>query len=169
MEKILLILILFTQSCNSQKNDFNVEYENIEIDIPGKPGPWLKQNGKFYCYFLTDNDIYSSGSTHYFYILDKNGTIESKISVPDQLQTFYYDLYVKNDTIFTTEYYDQNTFFLDEKNKMKQKRELIYFMKMMSMKFILWILENGVVLLGSKIEKPISNMNLLLQVQSSTN
>lgn len=117
MEKILLILILFTQSCNSQKNDFNVEYENIEIDIPGKPGPWLKQNGKFYCYFLTDNDIYSSGSTHYFYILDKNGTIESKISVPDQLQTFYYDLYVKNDTIFTTEYYDQNTFFLDEKNK----------------------------------------------------
>ncbi|MGV0827770.1 hypothetical protein ACTS9C_02595 [Empedobacter brevis] len=112
-----LMLILFTTSCSSQEKDFNVNYENFEISIPGNPGPWLKQNGKFYCYFTTDNDKLSSNSNHHFYILNKNGQIESRITVPEQLQTFYYDLYIKNDTIFTTEYYNQNTFFLDEKNK----------------------------------------------------
>lgn len=118
MQKIFLffILILLTQSCKSQENDFNIEYKDIEINIKGKPGSWLKKNGKFYCYFLTDNDTYNTNSDHYFYILDKSGSIESTIAVPEELQTFYYDLYVKNDTIFTTEYYNQNTFFLDEKS-----------------------------------------------------
>lgn len=102
-------------SCQSQ--ELNVNYENIEINIPGSPGPWIKFNGKYYFYFKTDNDKFSSGSNHQFYILDENGRINSQVKVPEQLQTFYYDLYVKNDTIFTTEYYDHNTFYLDlEKN-----------------------------------------------------
>src|SRR5690606_7736391 len=62
--------------------------------------------------------------------LDKKGKIESEISVPKELQTTYYDLYIKNDTIFTTEYYDQNTFYLDEKNsqwiKTKKGVDLFY-------------------------------------------
>jgi len=132
MKKALyfLILILLMQSCKSQENDFNVEYENIEINIPGNPGPWLKKNGKFYCYFETDNDIYNTRSDHHFYILDKKGKIESEISVPKELQTTYYDLYIKNDTVFTTEYYDQDTFYLDEKNsrwiKTKKGIDLFY-------------------------------------------
>ena len=125
-----LILILLMQSCKAQENDFHVEYENIEINIPGAPGPWLKKNGKFYCYFKTDNDIYNTSSDHHFYVLDKKGKIESEISVPKELQTTYYDLYIKNDTIFTTEYYDQNTFYLDEKNsqwiKTKKGVDLFY-------------------------------------------
>ncbi len=118
-------MLLFTQSCQAQ--DFDVKYENIEIDIPGRPGPWLKQNGKFYCYFSTDNDKYSSGSNHHFYILDKNGKIESKIVVPDKLQTFYYDLYLKNDTIFTTEYYNQNTFYLNNNKWIETKKAIDLF------------------------------------------
>ncbi len=109
----IIILTLLTASCESQ--ELNVTYENIEIDIPGKPGPWLKYGDDFYCYFKTDNDKFSSGSNHQFYILDKDGKIKSKIEVPKKLQTFYYDLYLKNDTIFTTEYYDHNTFYLDQK------------------------------------------------------
>ncbi|KQS88526.1 hypothetical protein [Chryseobacterium sp. Leaf394] len=123
----ITILFLFTQSCQSQEQDFNVKYENFEINIPGSPGPWLKHNGKFYCYFTTDNDKFSSGSTHHFYILDKNGKTESKITVPDKLQTFYYDLYVKNDTIFTTEYYDQNTFYLKNNKWIETKKAIDLF------------------------------------------
>lgn len=110
----ILILIFTTISCQSQ--EINVNYENIEINIPGRPGPWIKSNGKYYCYFKTDNDKFSSGSNHQFYILDKDGKINSQIDVPKKLQTFYYDLYIKNDTIFTTEYYDHNTFYLDQKS-----------------------------------------------------
>lgn len=113
----IIILIFLAQSCNSQEKDFKISYESFDINIPGQPGPWLKKNEKFYCYFLTDNDRFSSGSDHTFYIINKNGEIESEILVPDELQTFYYDLYIKNDTIFTTEYYDQNTFYLDEVSK----------------------------------------------------
>ncbi|TVZ49860.1 hypothetical protein [Olleya sp. Hel_I_94] len=108
----ILILIFTTVSCQTQEIDVN--YENIEINIPGKPGPWIKYDGNYYCYFETDNDKFSSGSKHQFYILDRNGKIDKRIDVPKVLQTFYYDLYIKNDTIFTTEYYDHNTFYLDQ-------------------------------------------------------
>ena len=109
----ILILTFLTGSCDSQ--ELNVSYKNIEINIPGRPGPWLKYGDDFYCYFKTDNDKFSSGSNHQFYILDKDGQIKSQIEVPKKLQTFYYDLYLKKDTIFTTEYYDHNTFYLDQK------------------------------------------------------
>lgn len=108
----ILILTFITASCKPQ--ELNVDYQNVEINIPGRPGPWLKYNDNFYCYFKTDNDKFSSGSNHQFYILGKDGQIKSQIDVPKKLQTFYYDLYIKNDTIFTTEYYDHDTFYLDQ-------------------------------------------------------
>tara|TARA_R110002033_G_scaffold171104_2_gene216087 strand:- start:4 stop:1539 length:1536 start_codon:yes stop_codon:yes gene_type:complete len=108
----IIILTFITASCQPQ--ELNVSVENIEINIPGSPGPWLKYKDNFYCYFKTDNDQFSSGSNHQFYVLDNNGKVKSKIEVPKKLQTFYYDLYIKNDTIFTTEYYDHNTFYLDQ-------------------------------------------------------
>lgn len=110
----IIILIFITASCQPQ--ELNVNIKNVEINIPGSPGPWLQYNDSFYCYFKTDNDKFSSGSNHQFYILDKDGKIKSQIDVPKKLQTFYYDLYIKNDTIFTTEYYDHNTFYLDQTN-----------------------------------------------------
>ncbi|WP_261511613.1 hypothetical protein [Chryseobacterium paludis] len=113
---ILIFIVIFSiQSCHSQ--ELKVDYKTIEINIPGSPGPWLKYNSKYYCYFQTDNDKFSSGSNHNFYILDEEGKVNSKISVPEKLQTYYYDLYIKNDSIFTTEYYNHHTFYLDEKNK----------------------------------------------------
>jgi hypothetical protein len=108
----IIILTFITASCQSQ--ELNVNIKNVEINIPGSPGPWLKYKDNFYCYFKTDNDQFSSGSNHQFYVLDNNGKVKSKIEVPEKLQTFYYDLYIKNDTIFTTEYYDHNTFYLDQ-------------------------------------------------------
>lgn len=121
----IIILFFFTQPCQSQ--DFNVKYENIEINIPGTPGPWLKHNGKFYCYFSTDNDKYSTGSTQNFYILNENGKTESKVAVPDKLQTSYPDLYLKNDSIFTTEHYHHNTFYLEKDKWIETKKAIDLF------------------------------------------
>lgn len=113
-----LLISFFICSCTQQ--EIKVNYKNILINISGKPGPWLKKNGKYYCYFETIDSLSIPGEKH-FYILDKKGKIEAQINVPKELQTFYFDLYLKNDTIFTTEYYDQETFFLDEVKKRWQK------------------------------------------------
>lgn len=113
--RILLFFLLFITSCKPK--DLTINYETIEIDIPGTPDRWLKHNGKFYCYFTTDNDKYSSADNLNFYILDEKGKITTEISVPKKLQSYYNDLYVKNDTVFTTTYYDKSTFYLDENSK----------------------------------------------------
>lgn len=120
----LILLLLLNNSCQSQEQKLNIKYENIDINIAGTPGPWIKHNNEFYCYFMTDNDKYSSESTNHFYILDDKGYIKSKITVPEKLQTFYFDLYIKNDTIFTTDYYDQNTFYLD-KNEWRETKKAV--------------------------------------------
>ncbi|MGY3795815.1 hypothetical protein [uncultured Aquimarina sp.] len=116
MKNVIHIIILAFIAASCQTQELNVDCKNLEINIPGRPGPWIAFNDNFYCYFKTDNDKFSSGSNHQFYIIDKKGQIKSKIDVPKKLQTFYYDLYIKNDTIFTTEYYDHNTFYLDKNN-----------------------------------------------------
>jgi len=113
--RILLFSLLLITSCKSQ--DFTVNYETIEINIPGTPNRWLKHNEKFYCYFTTDNDKYSSVANLYFYILDEKGKLTTEINVPKKLHSHYNDLYVKNDSIFTTTNNDKSTFYLDEKNK----------------------------------------------------
>lgn len=116
MKVLLQILISIFLAISCQSQEINVNYEDIEINIPGKPGAWLKFKGKYFCYFETDNDKFNTGSNYLFYIIDKNGKTQAKIDVPQKLQTFYYDLYLKNDTIFTTEYYNHHTFYLDLKN-----------------------------------------------------
>tara|TARA_B100000949_G_scaffold235053_1_gene256263 strand:- start:1326 stop:2864 length:1539 start_codon:yes stop_codon:yes gene_type:complete len=117
----ILILSFLAISCESQ--ELNLTYNNVEINIPGRPGPWLKYGDNFYCFFQTDNDKFSSASNHHFYILNRNGGINAKVEVPNEIQKTYYDLYVKNDTIFTTEYYDHNTFYLDRTNETWVKTE----------------------------------------------
>jgi hypothetical protein len=73
----ILIFIFTTIPCQSQ--EIKVNYKNININIPGRPGPWIKFNGKYYCYFSTDNDKFTTRPNHQFYILDKNGEINSEI------------------------------------------------------------------------------------------
>ncbi|HEA21750.1 MAG TPA: hypothetical protein ENH87_12650 [Pricia antarctica] len=111
MKTIIYILILVAVSCQPQ--ELFVNYDNFEINIPGTPGPWIKYHDKYFCYFRTDNDQFNSASNHQFYIIAENGEINTKVDVPQAIQKNYYDLYIKNDTLFTTEYYNHNTFYLD--------------------------------------------------------
>ena len=130
MKNILQFILLILLSNFYQSQSFNVDYKELEINIAGRPSPMLKYKNKFYCYFSTDNDKFSSGSTHHFYIINNKGNVEDKINVPKELQTFYYDLYIKNDSIFTTAYISHATFYLDEVNrkwiKTKKGEDLFY-------------------------------------------
>lgn len=111
---LIVVSIFIINSCSHQ--ELQINYENIQINIPGEPRPWIKYDNKYYCYFEIDSGLSIPGNLN-FYILDKKGKTEAQIDVPQELQTFYFDLYVKNDTIFTTEYNNQETYFLDETNK----------------------------------------------------
>lgn len=130
MKIVIHIIILTFIAASCQPQELNVDYKNVEINIPGRPGPWLKYGDRLYCYFKTDNDKFSSVSNHYFYIIAENGTVKNQVEVPKKIQKTYYDLYLKNDTIFTTEYYDHNTFYLDQTSKTwveTKKRIDLYF------------------------------------------
>lgn len=119
--KTITLILLVLSFISGKSQEIDVAYQEIEIHIPGEPGPWLKYKDKYYCYFGRDNDMFSTGYTQYFYVLDKKGRILSEVEVPEELQTFYYDLYIKNDTIFTTEYYENETFWLNENKQKWQK------------------------------------------------
>ena len=125
---VFLLTVLTTLYSKAQ--EFPLTYSNISVSIPGVPGAWIKNNGKFYCYFETDNGSMSTAATNHFYILDTEGTILKKVELPEELHTIYYDLYLKNDTLFTTDYYKQHTFYLDEKEavwKATNKNPHIYY------------------------------------------
>ena len=93
----LTIMIFILLSCQSQ--EINLDFDTLKFNIPGEIGPGIIYKGNYYYYFKTDNDRFRSGSNHQFYIIDKYGKINSKIDVPEELQTTYYDLYLKNETI----------------------------------------------------------------------
>ncbi len=122
------LVIFVTAPCLSQ--EINVNFHTVAVNIPGRPGPWLKHKGNNYCYYEMDDDKFSARADHHFYSIDDSGNINAQIEVPRELRVTYYDLYVKNDTIFTTEYYNHNTYYLDTKNdtwvKTKKGIDLYY-------------------------------------------
>lgn len=126
---LFLFLTSALISCKKEINNY-IDTEN-KIDIFGSIGPSIKYKNKYYCFFRNDNDNLNTLFTSTFYIIDESGKTESKIEVPNELQTFYYDLYVKNDSIFVTEYNDNETYFLnfDSKTFEKTKKGIDLFYK----------------------------------------
>lgn len=105
--------LLLLQSC--QSDELKVSFKTIEINIPGTLGPSLKYHSKYYCYFEKDNPLGSNTIVN-FYILDENGKIQAKIP-PPPINFSDYNLTVRNDTVFTTNYKSYASFYLDEKKK----------------------------------------------------
>lgn len=117
---LLLICTIILSCQNSDSEQKNLEksksleiiYDTLTINIKGRMGPAIKYENKYYCFFETSNP-YSSRSFKYFYIISPDGTTQSKIKVPDELNRAYYDLHIRNDSIITKEYWDNRTFYLD--------------------------------------------------------
>ncbi|MBP2616304.1 hypothetical protein [Chryseobacterium jejuense] len=107
------MVLLLLQSC--QSDELKVSFKTIEINIPGTLGPSLKHKSKYYCYFEKDNPLGKYTIVN-FYILDESGKVKATIP-PPPIQFSDYNLTVRNDTIFTTNYKSYASFYLDEKKK----------------------------------------------------
>jgi hypothetical protein len=128
MKKLLPILaIVFGHVCSGQS--LSVTFDTTEIEIPGAVRPWIAYEDLILAFFETSNPYTSMGELN-FYIIDSKEKTQRKIFVPEELQANYIDLYVKNDTVYTTEYWDQNTYYFDFHNyewvKTRKGDDLIY-------------------------------------------
>ncbi len=130
MRKTLIItFLLLILHFGSRSQNFEVTVDTVNININGRIGPSVMYNNKYFCFYNTANP-YSSQSFKHFYILSSNGTIESKIEVPDEMNATYYDIHIRHDSIITKTYMDQGTFWLDPVNlkwiKIKEVNDLIF-------------------------------------------
>lgn len=90
----------------------NVTHDTITVNLPGRLGPIIKHGRKYYC-FVESSNPYSTQSFKDFYILSSSGEVEQKIEVPEEMNTFYYDLHVRNDSVVTKVYMNRGTFYFD--------------------------------------------------------
>lgn len=121
--KTLFLSIIGTLSFTSAlAQEIEVTIDTLNINIRGRSGPAIKFQDNYYLYYNADNSNYSSQPTVNFYIANTLNTSIKQVFVPDDLQQSYYDLYTRNDSIFTTEYWDRNTYFLD-KDQWKQTKK----------------------------------------------
>lgn len=128
MKKLLPILvILLGHICSAQS--FSISIDTTEIEIRGSVKPCIVYKDLILAFYRTSNPYSSIGELH-FYIIDSKGKTKKKVFLPEEIQTYYIDLYVKNDTVYTTEYWDQNTYYFDFHNyewvKTKKEDDLIY-------------------------------------------
>jgi hypothetical protein len=125
--KNLFVLLLFPIIVNAQV--FESKIDTVKTKYIGEIRNVLKYKNNLYFYTETENNMYSDVETSHFYQLDSNCD-QTKIIVPKELNTFYRDLYTKNDSIFSVEYWNKDTFYLDvQKNKFyksKQAEDIIY-------------------------------------------
>ncbi|MGN7787720.1 hypothetical protein ACTJIJ_24515 [Niabella sp. 22666] len=92
-----------------------LQYENITINIPGAPGRLIQHEGKFYGYFVIDNDYFSTQGNQHFYNIDEKGAAHILV-VPPELDSMGYQLLLQNDSIFIKGDEGQHTYYLDKTN-----------------------------------------------------
>lgn len=122
--KLLLTIITIFQYCFVFGQTFNVITKNVAIEIKELIKPAInvelthavKYNDKFYCFFNeVKKDNFRRDIKFCFVFSDKDSNIK-KIEVPNDIQnTFYYDLFIKNDSIFVKTYMNGKTFYFDRK------------------------------------------------------
>jgi hypothetical protein len=110
--KNLVTVIIFFFSFFSYSQEIEVKFDTIEVEIKGNPHVWIKYDNQILAFFKTGNP-YTSAQYKQFYVIDSNSENIKQVKVPDELQKAYLDLYVRNDSVFTTEYWDQETYFLN--------------------------------------------------------
>lgn len=117
-------------SCNNQHSfgqSFNTTSINIELDIKEQMKPAtkvelthaVKCKVEFYCFFKEVKKDNSRRDIKFCFVFSDAGNDLKKIEVPNDIQnTFYYDLFVKNDRVFVKTYMDSKTFYFNsEKSK----------------------------------------------------
>lgn len=125
--KIILTIFTLFQFCFVFGQTFNVTIKNIDLEVKEliKPATKVelthavKHKDIFYCFFNEVKKDNSRGSIKFFFTYSENGNNLRKIEVPKEVQnSVYFDLLLRNDTIFAKTYMDSKTFYF---NRARQK------------------------------------------------
>ncbi len=132
--KIILTIITLFQFCFVFGQTFNVTTKNIDLEVKEliKPATKVelthavKYKDYFYCFFNEVKKDHSRRDIKFFFIFSEKGDNLIKIEVPNEIQnTVYYDLFLRNDTIFAKTYMDSKTFYFDrDKQKWRKTSEV---------------------------------------------
>lgn len=120
--QITLLLILTSclqQSENHAGQPFTVTTDTIYIQLRDSMRPAIrlslthavKLKDHYYVIF-DENRLYSSDYDKHFYIISEDGNI-CRAPYPLNIESYYADLFVKNDSILFKDYYDGNTYHFD--------------------------------------------------------
>ncbi len=125
-----ITILLYIFNLSGQTQSFEISVDTVNVNIRGRLSSAIKFRDRYYCFFETSNNPYSSKSSKHFYILSNAGKIEQKVIVPDEMNDTYYDLHIRNDSIITKTYSDHKSFFLDTNNlewvKIKDVDDLVF-------------------------------------------
>ena len=120
--KIILTIITLFQFCFVFGQTFKVTTKNIDLEVKEliKPATKVelthavKHQDKFYCFFNEVKKDNSRRDIKFFFVFSEIGDHLRKIEVPNEIQnTVYFDLFLRNDTIFAKTYMDSKTFYFD--------------------------------------------------------
>jgi len=138
MKRILTLILVF-QFYLAIGQSFNVTTKDISLEIKEliKPASKIalthaiKYENKFYCFFNEVKKDNFRRDIKFCFVFSDKGNYIKKIEVPNDIQnTVYYDLFIKNDSIFVKTYMDSKTFYFDSKNtkweKTKDVDDLIF-------------------------------------------
>lgn len=127
--KISLTIFAFFQFCLTFGQTFNVTTKNIDLEIKDliKPATKIelthavKHKDIFYCFFNEVKKDNYGRDIKFFLIFSEKGDNLRNIEIPTEIQnTVYFDLFLRNDTIFVKKYMNSKTFYF---NRDKQKWE----------------------------------------------
>jgi hypothetical protein len=128
--KIILTIFTLFQFCFVFGQTFNVTTKNIDLEVKEiiKPATKVelthavKHKDIFYCFFNEVKKDNSRRDIKFFFIFSEKGDNLRKIEIPKEIQnTVYFDLFLRNDTIFAKTYMDSKTFYFDRARQKWEK------------------------------------------------
>lgn len=105
-----IILLLFAKNCFCQ--EIEISRDTIILNINANMGPCVVFKNNFYCFCKKGNDVFAKTS-EYLLVFNRKGEILKKTIAPRNIQ-IYYDLFIKNDSVFVMDYYNHDTYFISD-------------------------------------------------------
>lgn len=128
--KIILTIVIILQSCFVFGQTFSVTTKNIDLEVKEliKPATKVelthavKHKDIFYCFFNEVKKDNSRQNIKFFFTFSEKGENLRKIEVPKEIQnTVYFDLFLRNETIFAKTYMNSKIFYFD-RNRQKWEK-----------------------------------------------
>jgi hypothetical protein len=111
---LLIGNIVFSQSFTVKVDTLNIHFKDFttaqdKIALTHA----IKYRNNYYCFFEAPQEGHYK-DLRFFLIISGDGKVVQDIKVPKEIQnSYYFDLFLKNDSVFTKTYMDHDIYFLD--------------------------------------------------------